>query len=424
MFAIKVLVIGAGGREHALVWKLQQSPKVEKVFCAPGNGGIAQIAQCVDIKDTDVEGLLEFAVNEKIDLAIVGPEAPLVAGVVDKFREKGLRAFGPSQRAAEIEGSKALAKDIMEKYQIPTAKAATFTDVEKALNYVDELGVPCVVKADGLAAGKGVVVAEDVETAKKAVREMMEDKAFGSAGDKVVIEEFLRGEEVSILAFTDGKTVVPMVSSQDHKRAFDGDQGPNTGGMGAYSPAPIYTEQIEQIVMEQVLKPTIQGLAKEGRDYTGVIYAGLMITEEGPKVLEFNARFGDPETQPVLMRLETDLVEIIEAIEQEKLDEIEIKWSKEAAVCVVVASGGYPGSYEKGKLITGLDQVDENEAIVFHAGTKAVEGKIYTNGGRVLGITAKGDTVAEAVKSAYKAIDVIKFEKMQYRKDIAHRAID
>ncbi|WP_429162542.1 phosphoribosylamine--glycine ligase [Desulfitispora alkaliphila] len=421
---MKVLVIGAGGREHALVWKLQQSPKVEKVFCAPGNGGIAQIAQCVDIKDTDVEGLLEFAVNEKIDLAIVGPEAPLVAGVVDKFREKGLRAFGPSQRAAEIEGSKALAKDIMEKYQIPTAKAATFTDVEKALNYVDELGVPCVVKADGLAAGKGVVVAEDVETAKKAVREMMEDKAFGSAGDKVVIEEFLRGEEVSILAFTDGKTVVPMVSSQDHKRAFDGDQGPNTGGMGAYSPAPIYTEQIEQIVMEQVLKPTIQGLAKEGRDYTGVIYAGLMITEEGPKVLEFNARFGDPETQPVLMRLETDLVEIIEAIEQEKLDEIEIKWSKEAAVCVVVASGGYPGSYEKGKLITGLDQVDENEAIVFHAGTKAVEGKIYTNGGRVLGITAKGDTVAEAVKSAYKAIDVIKFEKMQYRKDIAHRAID
>lgn len=422
---MKILVVGGGGREHALVWKLNQSPKVKEIYCAPGNGGTGDLAQSVDISAENIDELLKFAKNKGIDLTLVGPEAPLVGGIVDRFREEGLRIFGPSKKAAEIEGSKALAKDIMNKYNIPTGKAETFTDMEEALLYLEKEGAPCVVKADGLAAGKGVIVAEDLETAKEAVVMMMKDQAFGEAGAKVVIEEFLEGEEVSILAFTDGENVVPMVSSQDHKRAYDEDKGPNTGGMGAYSPAPVYTEELAAEVMEKVLIPSIKGLKEEGREYSGVIYAGLMITKDGPKVLEYNARFGDPETQPVLMRLDTDLIDIIEAIEEKKLDKIEINWSNEATVCVVIASGGYPGSYEKGKVISGLEKAvkGDDSVHVFHAGTKLVDDQVVTNGGRVLGVTAKGSTIKEAVDKAYKAIEEIKFEDMHYRRDIAYRAL-
>lgn len=421
---MKVLVIGSGGREHALVWKLAQSNRVSKIFCAPGNGGIAQLAECVDIAVEDLPALADFAQREGIDWTVVGPEVPLVAGLVDFFREKGLKAFGPTKRAAEIEGSKALAKDIMLKYGIPTAKAATFTDSASALAYIKEQGAPCVVKADGLAAGKGVIVAMDEATANLAVTEIMEDKAFGTAGQRLVIEEYLEGEEVSILAFTDGKVMVPMVSAQDHKRAFDGDQGPNTGGMGAYCPAPIYTPELAAIVEREVLEPTRKALLAEDREYTGVIYAGLMITKDGPKVLEYNARFGDPETQPILVRLETDLLDIIEAIQEKRLAEQPIKWSEDAAICVVIAAGGYPGSYAKGDEITGLEEAEELAGVkVFHAGTKAADGNIYTNGGRVLGVTARGKDIRDAVNKAYESIKEIKFNKMQYRKDIAYRAL-
>jgi phosphoribosylamine--glycine ligase len=422
---MKVLVIGNGGREHALVWKLAQSPKVTKIFCAPGNGGIASMAECVSIEADDIAQLVKFAVENKIDWTVVGPEASLVAGVVDAFREAGRKIFGPSKAAAAIEGSKALAKDIMAKYNIPTAKAATFTDSAAALKYIEEIGAPCVVKADGLAAGKGVVVAMDKETAIEAVKMIMEEKVFGESGSKLVIEEYLEGEEVSILAFTDGQTVVPMVSAQDHKRIFDGDQGPNTGGMGAYSPAPIYTEELARQVQADILEPTIKALDQEDREYTGVIYAGLMITKDGPKVLEYNARFGDPETQPILMRLETDLIEIMEAVEAKKLHQQEIKWSSDAAVCVVVASGGYPGSYKTGIPIDGIEQANQagDAVYVFQAGTKLVNGQLVTNGGRVLGVTAKGTTVKEAVEQAYLAITKINFGGMYYRKDIAYRAL-
>jgi phosphoribosylamine--glycine ligase len=422
---VKILVIGNGGREHALAWKLAQSPKVTKIFCAPGNGGIASVAECVSIKVDDIAKLVKFAVENKMDWTVVGPEASLVAGVVDAFQGAGLKIFGPAKAAAAIEGSKALAKDIMVKYNIPTAKAATFTNSAEALKYIEAIGAPCVVKADGLAAGKGVVVAMDKETALEAVKMIMEEKVFGESGSKLVVEEYLEGEEVSILAFTDGQTVVPMVSAQDHKRIFDGDQGPNTGGMGAYSPAPIYTQELAHQVQLDILEPTIRALAQEGREYTGVIYAGLMITKDGPKVLEYNARFGDPETQPVLMRLETDLIDIMEAVAAKKLRELEIKWSSDATVCVVLASGGYPGSYKTGIPITGLEQANQADGsvYVFHGGTKLANGQVVTNGGRVLGVTAKGTTVREAVDQAYHATDKINFGGMHYRKDIAYRAL-
>lgn len=420
---MKVLVVGGGGREHALVWKLRQSPRVKEVFCAPGNAGIASLATCVNIGSEDIPGLLAFAKEKGVDLTMVGPEAPLCAGIVDRFQEAGLKIFGPSQAAAEIEGSKVVAKDIMAKYGIPTAKYAAFTSPEEAVKYINQIGAPCVVKADGLAAGKGVIVAMDKETALGAVRSVMVDRDFGEAGKLMVVEECLVGEEVSILAFTDGVNVVPMVSSQDHKRVFDNDQGPNTGGMGAYAPAPVYTPAVHSQAMDEIVVPMIRALDAEGRTYSGVIYAGLMITDQGPKVLEFNARFGDPETQPVLSLLETDLVEIIDAILENRLDSMEIKWKNQSSVCVVLASGGYPGSYEKGKVIKGLDQVPE-DVMVFHAGTAEKEGKVVTAGGRVLGVTAAGPDILSAIRSAYNAIKKISFDGMQYRKDIGYRAVE
>ena len=420
---MKVLVVGGGGREHTLVWKLKQSPRVSKVYCAPGNAGIAGDAECVKIGADDVDALLRFARDEGIDLTVVGPEAPLILGIVDKFRAAGLRIFGPSQKAAEIEGSKVLAKEIMAKYNIPTAQYADFTDQAEAVAYIKKIGAPCVVKADGLAAGKGVIVAMDEETAVDAVKLIMEDRAFGDSGDRLVVEEYLEGEEVSILAFTDGTAVIPMVSSQDHKRIFDHDEGPNTGGMGAYSPAPVYTEDLEPFVYENILIPTIRGMKEEGRTYEGVIYAGLMITKDGPKVLEYNARFGDPETQAVLVRLATDLVDIIDAIIDRKLAGTEINWLDQAAVCVVMAAGGYPGSYEKGEAISGLEDAAATGAIVFHAGTGAQDGSIVTSGGRVLGVTALGASIPEAIDNVYKAVEKITWKGVQYRKDIGQKAL-
>ncbi|MCR6544733.1 phosphoribosylamine--glycine ligase [Dehalobacterium formicoaceticum] len=420
---MKVLVVGGGGREHALVWKLIQSPKVNKVFCAPGNAGISQMAECIEINAEDIEGLLSFAKKEKIDLTVVGPEIPLTNGIVNQFQAAGLKIFGPSKEAAEIEGSKALAKRIMGKYQIPTAQYQVFEEAAPAIDYIRKQGAPIVVKADGLAAGKGVIVAPDEETAVNAVQEIMENKVFGQAGTRVVIEEFLEGEEVSILAFTDGEHVIPMISAQDHKRVFNDDQGPNTGGMGAYAPAPVYTPELAEDVLERIIKPTVAGLKSEGRTYQGVLYVGLMLTGSGPKVLEYNARFGDPETQPVMMLLKTDLVDIIQAILAGELSRQEILWYDEAAVCVVLASGGYPGSYEKGMKIQGLGSA-QSESMVFHAGTSFAGNDIVTSGGRVLGVTAKGNSVAEAIKNAYREVDKISFQGMHYRTDIGKKALD
>ncbi len=419
---MKVLVVGSGGREHALVWKISQSPMVDKIYCAPGNAGIGQMAECVAIKAEDLDGLLEFAVQNEIGLTVVGPEVPLTMGIVDKFQEKGLKIFGPSGRAAEIEGSKTFAKDLMAKYGIPTAKYGAFTDAAEAKAFLAEVGLPCVVKADGLAAGKGVLICETKEEAETAVEDILVDNKFGNAGSRVVVEEFLTGQEVSMLAFSDGKTIVPMVSSQDHKRIWDGDKGLNTGGMGAYSPAPIYTADVHEIVVPQVLEATIKAMEAEGRPFAGILYAGLMLTADGPKVLEFNARFGDPETQAVLPRLKSDLVEIFLAIIDGRLAEMNIEWHEEAAVCVVMASGGYPETSDKGRVITGLKEAEEAGAIVFHAGTKETDGNIVTNGGRVLGISALGKDIAEAIDNAYKGVKQITFENMQYRTDIGKKA--
>lgn len=419
---MKVLVVGSGGREHALVWKISQSPMVDKIYCAPGNAGIGEMAECVAIKAEDLDGLLDFAVQNEIGLTVVGPEVPLTMGIVDKFQEKGLKIFGPSGRAAEIEGSKTFAKDLMAKYGIPTAKYGAFTDAAEAKAFLAEVGLPCVVKADGLAAGKGVLICETKEEAETAVEDILVDNKFGNAGSRVVVEEFLTGQEVSMLAFSDGKTIVPMVSSQDHKRIWDGDKGLNTGGMGAYSPAPIYTADIHEIVVPQVLEATIKAMEQEGRPFAGILYAGLMLTADGPKVLEFNARFGDPETQAVLPRLKSDLVEIFLAIIDDRLAEMNIEWHEEAAVCVVMASGGYPESSDKGRVITGLKEAEEAGAIVFHAGTKETDGNIVTNGGRVLGISALGKDIAEAIDNAYKGVKQITFENMQYRTDIGKKA--
>lgn len=419
---MKVLVVGSGGREHALVWKMNQSPKVDKIYCAPGNAGIAQLAECAAIKADDLDGLLEFALQQQIDLTVVGPEVPLTMGIVDKFQEKGLKIFGPSGKAAEIEGSKTFAKNLMAKYNIPTAKYGAFTDAAEAKAFLEQVGLPCVVKADGLAAGKGVLICETQAEAEAAIDNILVDNKFGDAGSRVVVEEFLTGQEVSMLAFTDGETVVPMVSSQDHKRIWDGDKGLNTGGMGAYSPAPVYTEAVHAIVVPEVLEATVAAMRAEGRPFVGILYAGLMLTADGPKVLEFNARFGDPETQAVLPRLKSDLVEIFLAIIEGRLDQMQIEWYEEAAVCVVLASGGYPESSDKGREITGLQQAADTGAIVFHAGTKETEGKIVTNGGRVLGISALGKDIAQAIDNAYKGVAQIKFENMQYRTDIGKKA--
>jgi len=421
---MKVLVVGGGGREHALVWKVAQSPKVTKIFAAPGNAGIAALAECVPIKAEDIPGMLSFARSNAVDLTIVGPEGPLSMGIVDEFAKAGLRIFGPSGKAAEIEGSKRFSKDLMRKYHIPTAEYDVFTDRSKAEAYVRKKGAPIVVKADGLAAGKGVIVAESVDEALKALDLIMVQKAFGAAGDRVVVEDCLIGEEASFMAFSDGRTVVPMASSQDHKRIFDADKGPNTGGMGAYSPAPIVTKKLEQSVMDKIMIPTVRAMEKEGRLFKGVLYAGLMIHQGEAKVLEFNARFGDPETQPIVARLETDLIEIIEAILDGTLSRLQIKWKPESAVCVVMASGGYPGNYEKGKVITGLDRAAKQPGvIVFHSGTALKDGGIVTDGGRVLGVTGLGPAVASAIDKAYVGVREIAFAGAHFRKDIGARAI-
>lgn len=420
---MKILVVGGGGREHAIVWKLAQSSLADEIYCAPGNAGIAELADCVNIAAEDVDTLLEFAEAEDIDLTVVGPEAPLAKGIVDKFVAAGRKIFGPSQAAALIEGSKELAKQIMEKYDIPTAKYASFTDAAAAKAYVDEMGAPIVVKADGLAAGKGVVVAMTIDEAKAAVDDMLCGNAFGDAGAKVVIEEYLDGEEVSVLAFTDGYNVLPMVSAQDHKRVFDNDEGPNTGGMGAYSPAPVYTAELADEVLQRVLKPAVDGMRAEGRLYKGVLYAGLMLTKDGVKVLEFNARFGDPETQAVLYRLKSDLVEIMLAVIDGTLADVTLEWTQDPAVCVVVASGGYPGKYAKGQAISGLDEQVPG-AYVFHAGTALVGQQIVANGGRVLGVTAHGASIREAIDTAYRMVDKIHYEGCFSRRDIGHRALE
>lgn len=422
---MNVLIVGSGGREHALAWKVSESRKVKKIYAAPGNAGIAGLAECVHVKADDLDGLLAFARDHAVDLTIVGPEVPLSLGIVDRFTEAGLRIFGPSGNAAIIEGSKAFAKDLMKKYSIPSSAYGVFTDRADAEEFVRKMGAPVVVKADGLAAGKGVVVASTVEEALAAVAMIMSEKAFGSAGDRVVIEEFLQGEEASFMAFTDGRIVLPMASSQDHKRIFDGDKGPNTGGMGAYSPAPIVTPDMEQQVMETIMIPTVRAMEKEGRLFKGVLYAGLMIHEGKARVLEFNARFGDPETQPIMARLDSDLIEIIDAIIDDRLGETDIAWKPDSAVCVVMASGGYPGDYARGKVISGLEKAAAHDRVtVFHAGTAIKDGKIVTDGGRVLGVTALGPSIAGAIDAAYAAASEIAFEGCQIRNDIGARALE
>lgn len=419
---MKVLVVGSGGREHAICWALKKSPKVTELYCAPGNGGIGEIAQCVDVKATDIPGMVAWAKENSIDFVMVAPDDPLAMGMVDALEAEGIRAFGPRKNAAIIEGSKAFSKELMKKYGIPTADYAVFTDKDQALAYVEEKGAPIVVKCDGLALGKGVVVAQTLDEAKAAVLNMMENKAFGEAGAKVVIEECMTGPEVTVLAFTDGKTIVPMPSSQDHKRAYDGDEGPNTGGMGAISPCPNYTPELSKVCMDTIFLPTVKALNAEDRTFQGVIYFGMMLTPKGPKVVEYNARFGDPECQAVLSLLETDLMDILEACVDGTLSQVDVKFKDAASCCLVLASGGYPVAYEKGKEITGLDQV--KDAVVFHAGTKKQDGKFLTNGGRVLGVTAVAPTLKEAVVKAYAAAGPVFFEKMHFRKDIGYHILD
>ncbi|MEO2066121.1 MAG: phosphoribosylamine--glycine ligase [Desulfurobacteriaceae bacterium] len=420
---MKVLVVGSGGREHALAWKLAQSGKVSKVYGAPGNPGIAQIGQCIDIPVTEIKALADFAEKEGIDLTVVGPEAPLVAGIVNEFESRGLKIFGPSKQAARLEGSKAFAKEMMKKYGVPTADFKVFSDPEEAKRYVKEKGAPIVVKADGLAAGKGVVVAKSVEEAIEAIEKIMVEKVFGSAGDKVVIEDCLFGEEASYLVITDGERFIPLATAQDHKAVFDGDKGPNTGGMGAYSPAPVLSEELEREVQERVIKPILEGMRKEGHPFKGVLYAGLMVTDEGVKVLEFNVRFGDPEAQAILRRLDSDLFDVCMSVSEGKLVD-ELKWKPETSICVVLASKGYPGKYEKGKVITGIEEAEKiPTVVVFHAGTKIENGKLVTNGGRVLNVTALGKDIFEARERVYRAVEKIHFEGMHYRKDIGLKAI-
>jgi len=419
---LKVLVIGGGGREHALVWKFSHSPRVKKIFCAPGNAGIAALAECVDLKPEDLPGIIALVRREKIDLTVVGPEAPLVAGLVDALEQEGYPVFGPRQRAAEIEGSKVLAKEIMLKYNIPTARYGVFDDPARAIDYIKKTGAPCVVKADGLAAGKGVIVAEDQATALGAVDLMMKQRAFGAAGERIIIEELLRGEEASILAFTDGEKVIPLLPAQDHKRVNDNDDGPNTGGMGAYAPAPIMTDSLRQTALEKILLPTVRGMAAEDRPYRGVIYAGLMITERGPYVLEYNARFGDPEAQPILMMLESDLADILEGLLAGELDEANLRWHNGASVCVVLAAGGYPGDYRKGDVISGLEQMPDN-VVAFHAGTALKTNRTVAAGGRVLGVTSLAENIPAAIDLAYQGVAKINFTGMHYRKDIGQKAL-
>ncbi|RJW49006.1 phosphoribosylamine--glycine ligase [Clostridiales bacterium TF09-2AC] len=422
---MKVLIVGGGGREHAIAWKAAQSPKVEKIYCAPGNAGIAGLAECVDIGVMDFDAQVAFAREHGIDLVIVGPDDPLAAGAVDAFEAAGLRVFGPRKDAAILEGSKAFSKDLMKKYNIPTAAYETFDSPEEALAYLEDAPIPIVLKADGLALGKGVLICNTREEAKEGVRTLMLDKQFGSAGDRIVVEEFMTGREVSVLSFVDGKTIKIMTSAQDHKRAGDGDQGLNTGGMGTFSPSPFYTEEVDAFCKEHIYQPTVDAMKAEGREFKGIIFFGLMLTEKGPKVLEYNARFGDPETQVVLPRMKNDIIDVFEACVDGTLDQIELEFEDNAAVCVVLASAGYPEHYEKGYKMTGFENFEGRDGYyVFHAGSKFdKDGNIVTNGGRVLGVTAKGRTLKEARENAYRATEWIEFGNKYMRHDIG-KAID
>ena len=421
---MKVLIVGSGGREHVLAWKVSQSPKVDKIYCAPGNAGIGQIAECVSIGAMEFDKLVSFAKEKQIDLTIVGMDDPLVGGIVDAFEAEGLRVFGPRKNAAILEGSKAFSKDLMKKYNIPTAAYENFTDADAAIEYLKKSKFPIVLKADGLALGKGVLICNTLEEALDGVKEIMMDKKFGDSGNTMVIEEFMTGREVSVLSYVDGKTIKTMTSAQDHKRAGDGDTGLNTGGMGTFSPSPFYTEEVDEFCKKYVYQPTVDAMAAEGREFKGIIFFGLMLTPNGPRVLEYNARFGDPEAQVVLPRMKNDIIDVVEACIDGRLNEIDLQFEDNACVCVVAASNGYPVSYEKGYEITGFDKFDNKDYFCFHAGTKLnEEGKFVTNGGRVLGITAKGDNLKEARANVYKALDWIEFDNKYYRHDIG-KAID
>ncbi|MEE5991659.1 MAG: phosphoribosylamine--glycine ligase [Oscillospiraceae bacterium] len=422
---MKILVVGGGGREHAIIMKLAESPKVTELYCAPGNGGISRYAKCFDVKATDIDGMVALAKELKPDLVVVAPDDPLVMGMVDKMQEAGFMTFGPKANAAIIEGSKIFSKELMKKYNIPTGKYEVFTDSDSAIAYIKEQNTyPTVIKADGLALGKGVILAQNETEAIEAVKEMIDGKKFGESSARIVIEEFLTGPEVSVLSFTDGKTVVPMISSMDHKRALDNDEGLNTGGMGTIAPNPYYTDEIAGTCMKTIFQPTIEAMQKEGRPFTGCLYFGLMLTPNGAKVIEYNCRFGDPETQVVLPLLDTDLVEIMEAVYNGTLSELNVQWKKENAACVVMASGGYPVKYESGKVISGLDEKGQTDGVfVYHAGTKFNDGEFLTAGGRVLGVTATADTLENALAKSYQAVDTISWEKVHFRHDIGQRAL-
>lgn len=422
---MKVLVVGGGGREHALVRKIKESKKVDEIFCTPGNGGISYDAKCFDVAATDIDGVVNLAKEIKADLVVVAPDDPLVAGMVDALNEAGFKTFGPRANAAIIEGSKVFSKELMQKYNIPTAEYKVFDNAEEAIDYIKERNeFPTVIKADGLALGKAVIIPENLDDAIAGVKEIMEDKIFGASGNNIVVEEFLTGPEVSVLAFTDGKCVKPMVSSMDHKRALDGDKGLNTGGMGTVSPNPYYTQEVAKECMDKIFMPTINAMNNEGRTFKGCLYFGLMITPKGPKVIEYNCRFGDPETQVVLPRLKTDIVDIFEAIDNETLSDLDVEWSDDACACVIMASGGYPKSYPKGIEITGLSNGQLDGVTVYHAGTKLQDNKLVTSGGRVLGVTALGDTLENALKKSYDAVEKIHFEGAHYRRDIGKRALE
>lgn len=422
---MKVLVVGGGGREHALIRKIKESSKVDEIFCTPGNGGISYDAKCFDVSATDIDGVVDLAKKLSVDLVVVAPDDPLVAGMVDALNDAGFKTFGPRANAAIIEGSKVFSKELMQKYDIPTAEYKVFDNANDAIEYIKEKNeFPTVIKADGLALGKGVIIPENLDDAVAGVKEIMEDKIFGASGNNIVVEEFLTGPEVSVLAFTDGKCVKPMVSSMDHKRALDGDKGLNTGGMGTVSPNPYYTEEVAAECMDKIFMPTINAMNQEGRTFKGCLYLGLMITPKGPKVIEYNCRFGDPETQVVLPRLKTDIIDIFEAINNETLSELDIEWSEKACACVIMASGGYPKSYKKGVEITGLTLGQLDGVTVYHAGTKIENDKLVTSGGRVLGVTALGDSLADALKKSYEAVENIHFDNAHYRKDIGKRALE
>lgn len=422
---MKVLVVGGGGREHALIRKIKESSKVDEIFCTPGNGGISYDAKCFDVSATDIDGVVDLSKKLSVDLVVVAPDDPLVAGMVDALNDAGFKTFGPRANAAIIEGSKVFSKELMQKYNIPTAEYKVFDNANDAIEYIKEKNeFPTVIKADGLALGKGVIIPENLDDAVAGVKEIMEDKIFGASGNNIVVEEFLTGPEVSVLAFTDGKCVKPMVSSMDHKRALDGDKGLNTGGMGTVSPNPYYTEQVATECMDKIFMPTINAMNQEGRTFKGCLYFGLMITPKGPKVIEYNCRFGDPETQVVLPRLKTDIIDIFEAINNETLSELDIEWSEKACACVIMASGGYPKSYKKGVEITGLTSGQLDGVTVYHAGTKIENDKLVTSGGRVLGVTALGDSLADALKKSYEAVENIHFDNAHYRNDIGKRALE